>query len=170
MLPEIVAGKLKNGLSTTETFKSTTAGFIKIDDYTNLARLHSPIEAIHMLNRIYTTLFNTRLQLYNVYKVETITDIYQVASGVPDRNKTHSPEVAGFCLDISQTCKSRKIQNDLSIGISAGLYSGLVVAWCGRKQDAEILHLWGNVNTASRQRRNGENLNHFCNTYTLVES
>ena len=111
MLPEIVAGKLKNGLSTTETFKSTTAGFIKIDDYTNLARLHSPIEAIHMVNRIYTTLFNTRLQLYNVYKVETITDIYLVASGDPDRNKTHSPEVAGlfgYFLGMQKSENSRR--------------------------------------------------------------
>ena len=123
-----------------------------------------------MVNRIYTTLFNTRLQLYNVYKVETITDIYQVASGVPDRNKTHSPEVAGFCLDISQTCKSRKIQNDLSIGISAGLYSGLVVAWCGRKQDAEILYLWGNVNTASIGTGETGRIQITSATHTLLQN
>ena len=51
--------------------------------------MHNPIEVIHILNIIYNA-FDTRLDRFDAYKVETINDSYLVASGLPEENETHA--------------------------------------------------------------------------------
>ena len=52
-------------------------------------QLHTPIEVINILNIIYNA-FDTRLDRFDAYKVETINDSYLVASGLPEENETHA--------------------------------------------------------------------------------
>ena len=59
--------------------KTILVGFHKVNDFSNLSKIHSPIEVINILNEIYTV-FDSRLDLFNVYKVETINDSYLGAS------------------------------------------------------------------------------------------
>jgi class 3 adenylate cyclase len=45
----------------------------------------SPNETCDMLNRLYS-IFDSMLENFDVYKVETIGDAYMVVSGAPNKN------------------------------------------------------------------------------------
>ena len=79
-----------------------------------------------MLNRLYLC-FDSRIDIYDVYKVETIGDAYMVASGCPVRNgERHAGEVATMALDLRSAIKQVKLPHDpdrtleLRIGIHTG--------------------------------------------------
>ena len=50
--------------------------------------------------------FDDRIKLYDVYKVESINDVYMVASGLPHRNKDHPVQVAKMAMDLLFYCSS----------------------------------------------------------------
>ncbi|XP_023330449.1 uncharacterized protein LOC111702886 [Eurytemora carolleeae] len=179
MLPSIVADGLRSGKSTTETFQSATVAFIKIDGFSDFSKetkiklltkiklkileqisvlfqFHSPLDVMNILNLIYSK-FDSRVDMFNVYKVETINDSYMVASGLPEKNDIHASEISALCLDISRTCENMKIpRSELVIRISAGIHTGGVVAGIVGSKMPRYCLFGDTVNTASRMQSSGE--------------
>ena len=81
MLPKSVAEQLKRKKDVTAQYhKEVTIFFSDIVGFTYITVQCTPMEIVKLLNNIYT-LFDERIEMYDVYKVETIGDSYMVASG-----------------------------------------------------------------------------------------
>ena len=85
MLPKDVVMKLNNGEDITENFESATLFFSSVVDFCDVTKYCRAMEIVSFLNDLYSTM-DARMEHHDVYKVETISDQYLVASGLPHRN------------------------------------------------------------------------------------
>ena len=85
MLPKEIVTKLNEGLSTSEEFESATLYFSCVVEFYKVTKKSTAMEVVNFLNNLYQTM-DDRMDNYDVYKVETISDSYLVASGLPIRN------------------------------------------------------------------------------------
>ena len=81
MLPRPIADRLKRKSAVeSEFFKSATVMFTSVVDFIQLSIEYSPMELIDLLNILYSSI-DDKIDMYDVYKVETINDTYMVVSG-----------------------------------------------------------------------------------------
>ena len=129
MLPKDVISKLNTGEDTAENFESATLFFSSVVDFDNVTRACKPMEVIGFLNNLYNVM-DDRMDGHDVYKVESISDSYLVASGLPKRNgDKYENKLALLCSYFIflhenkkfQTCR-RNLQN--GTGPPSGLWNG----------------------------------------------
>lgn len=82
VLPTQIASKLLNGETVApELYENVTIFFSDIVGFTTISARSTPLEVMNLLNNIWI-IFDQTIDLFDVYKVDTIGDAYMVSSGM----------------------------------------------------------------------------------------
>lgn len=147
MLPEKFIKQLQSGKGmTNESYPCASVMFGNIWKFDSHAAELGPVELIMMLNRVFT-IMDGLTDEHNVFKVETIGDIYMASANVPDPDKDHAQALTLLAVDIQHVlscCYNNKVQ--VRLGVNSGKLSAGVV---GSKYPRFRL-IGDTVNVASR--------------------
>ncbi|XP_035824916.1 guanylate cyclase 32E [Aplysia californica] len=167
MLPRSVAEKLKRGQPVEpEQFEQVSIYFSDIVGFTELSAESTPMEVVDLLNDLYTC-FDSIIEEFDVYKVETIGDAYMVVSGLPIRNgDRHAGEIASMSLLLLEGIKSKRFKirgtNENLLKIRIGIHSGPCCAGVVGLKMPRYCLFGDTVNTANRLESTGEALKIHC--------
>ncbi|KAK3795911.1 hypothetical protein RRG08_040706 [Elysia crispata] len=169
MLPRVVADNLRRGKTVAaESYDGVSIYFSDIVGFTTISSKCTPLQVVDLLNCLYIT-FDTRINTYDVYKVETIGDAYMVASGVPIRNgDKHAEEIATMSIDLLAAIKQihAPMVEGGKLKIRIGIHSGPCVAGVVGLKMPRYCLFGDTVNTASRMESNGEPMRIHCSKAT----
>ncbi|XP_071798818.1 uncharacterized protein [Asterias amurensis] len=159
MLPPTVAEQLVQKRDVkAESYNSATVLFSDIAGFNHLCALSTPMQVVEMLNGLYLV-FDSRIEQYNVYKVETVNETYMLASGLPDRmvGGEHVRELATVALDLLHHVSFLEVphRENMKIKIRIGIHTGPVVAGVVGIKMPRYCLFGDTVNTASRMQTSG---------------
>ncbi|KAM8927604.1 uncharacterized protein RCH25_007835 [Pelodytes ibericus] len=153
MLPKTVAKQLRKQKQVeAESYDQVTIFFSDIVGFTSISASCTPLQVVEMLNSLYIC-FDTRIESYNVYKVETIGDAYMVVSGLPERNNLkHADEIAKMSLDLVAAVRQVIVPHmpHVRLQLRAGIHTGPCVAGVVGYKMPRYCLFGDTVNTASR--------------------
>ncbi|XP_029477230.2 atrial natriuretic peptide receptor 2-like [Oncorhynchus nerka] len=153
MLPKTVAKQLRQQKHVeAESYEKVTIFFSDIVGFTTISASCTPLQVVEMLNNLYMC-FDTRIDSYDVYKVETIGDAYMVVSGLPERNgDKHADEIAKMSLDLVAAVRQVAIPHmpNKRLQLRAGIHTGPCVAGIVGYKMPRYCLFGDTVNTASR--------------------
>ena len=85
------------------------------------------LQVVTFLNSLYF-MFDSCIETFDVYKVETIGDAYMVASGLPQRNgMRHAAEIAGLSIELLEGVRKFRIEHlpEEQLRMRIGLHTGM---------------------------------------------
>ncbi|XP_041982702.1 atrial natriuretic peptide receptor 2-like [Aricia agestis] len=161
LLPKSVASQLIMGRPVmAETYDQVTIYFSDIIGFTQLSAESTPLEVVDLLNDLYTS-FDSIIENFDVYKVETIGDAYMVVSGLPMRNGTrHAAEIARMSLALLRAVRVKTVPHRPGerLLLRIGMHTGPCVAGVVGLKMPRYCLFGDTVNTASRMESHGEAL------------
>ncbi|CAF1962921.1 unnamed protein product [Rotaria magnacalcarata] len=173
ILPPCVAKDLINGRKApAEHYDSVTVYFSDIVGFTSIASNCSPNETCNMLNQLYS-IFDSLLENFDVYKVETIGDAYMVVSGAPEKNgDKHPNEIVNMSLSLLRGKQQVYVPRTFAeLKLRVGIHTGPVcAAVIGSKMPRYCL-FGDTVNVANRMESTGlpERIHLSDDTYKLLK-
>ncbi|XP_049884529.1 atrial natriuretic peptide receptor 2-like [Pectinophora gossypiella] len=161
LLPKSVASQLIMGKPVVaEMYEEVTIYFSDIIGFTLISAESTPLEVVEFLNDLYTS-FDSVIEGFDVYKVETIGDAYMVVSGLPMRNGTrHAPEIASMGLALLKAVRYKTVPHrpGRPLLLRIGIHTGPCVAGVVGLKMPRYCLFGDTVNTASRMESHGEAL------------
>ncbi|XP_040009726.1 receptor-type guanylate cyclase daf-11 [Xiphias gladius] len=173
MLPKSVAKQLRQHKHVeAESYEMVTIFFSDIVGFTSISASCPPLQVVEMLNNLYMC-FDTRIDSYDVYKVETIGDAYMVVSGLPERNgDRHADEIAKMALDLVAAVRQVAIPHmpNQRLQLRAGIHTGPCVAGIVGYKMPRYCLFGDTVNTASRMESTSlpQRIHTSSNTYLAL--
>ena len=125
--------------------------------FTAIAANCAPMEVVDMLNSLYPQLDRT-MNHHDVYKVATIGDAYQIASGVPFGNgNKHAKEIAVMALKLHDVIRAFDTpkNTDGKLKLRIGVHTGPCVAGITGMKTPRYLLFGETVNVATRMEATG---------------
>jgi guanylate cyclase soluble subunit beta len=157
MLPKVVAKQLKKGEEASATFHSkVTILFSDIEGFTTICnQCKHPIDIVKMLNALYT-IFDSYIDEFKVYKVETIGDAYMVAAGLLETAQDHGYAVTKFAFKMRESASTICRPTDgQPLKIRIGIHTGAVMAGVVGTLMPRYCLFGDTVNVASRMESHG---------------
>nr|CAH7747443.1 unnamed protein product [Callosobruchus chinensis] len=140
MIPKTVADRLsktKSSLSTCEAFEAVSILFCELVGLLS-STVKETMVVVETMNAVFSC-FDALMDKFNVYKVETVGQIYMVASGAPERTEMHAQNIA-----------------ELALAMLESVHSGPAVAGVVGIKVPRYCFFGDTVNTASRMQSTSE--------------
>lgn len=115
MIPQSVADRLRNGesrLNTCQAFDNVTVLFCELADFDS-SSLKDAMEVVSNMNAVFTC-FDSLMDVFDVYKVETVGRVYMAVSGAPEATPNHANNVAKLAMCLMCQVKKLKLPPEAS--------------------------------------------------------
>lgn len=162
MLPDVITDLLQDRedaeapVRIAEKFTSVTIMFVEVCDFSAISSKQTREELVDILNTIFSV-FDSVLEDYDVYKVETIAEVYMVVGGCPNRSRRHAEDVAEVALEfmalmpeINLLLRQTVPRLAHEVQIRIGLNTGSIVAGVVGQRSPRFKLFGDPVNVASR--------------------
>nr|CAD7568475.1 unnamed protein product [Timema californicum] len=123
MIPKSVADRLRTGenpMSTCQTFDAVSVLFCELVDF-NSVTLQDAMDVVTSMNAVFTC-FDALMDRFNVYKVETVGQVYMAVSGAPEFTPDHAQNVADVSLCLVRRVEQMHLPSGIRIQIRIGSY------------------------------------------------
>ncbi|KAL1123624.1 hypothetical protein AAG570_002700 [Ranatra chinensis] len=154
MIPQQVADRLRQGqspLSTCQAFDNVTILFAELEGLKQAATVDDVMIVVNIMNTVFTA-FDTIVDQYDVYKVETVGQVYMAVSGAPEPTEDHAPRVANVSLHLLAAFTSIQPSLPPTVSVKLGIHSGPVVAGVVGLKVPRYCLFGDTVNTAARMQ------------------
>nr|CAD7602785.1 unnamed protein product [Timema genevievae] len=140
----------ENHMNTCQTFDAVSVLFCELVDF-NSVTLQDAMDVVTSMNAVFTC-FDALMDRFNVYKVETVGQVYMAVSGAPEFTPDHAQNVADVSLCLVRRVEQMHLPSGIRIQIRIGVHTGPVVAGIVGMKVPRYCLFGDTVNTAARMQ------------------